>query len=403
MSVSSYAANKQPAYKVLCVDDEQRVLDALRRHLREHFEVLTANSGAQALQILGQHKDLAVVVSDMRMPEMDGATLLRHTRALRPSTVRILLTGQADMAAAIKAINEGQIFRFLTKPCAPEQFLSVMEEAIRQHELIVAERVLLQRTLVGAIKALTDIMTLVSPAVVGRAQRLKRRVSALAIELNLEDRWQVEIAALLSYLGQVSLPDFLTHKLSRGRELDPEESIRVDNATRAANRLIAHVPRLEPVSAILTALSDPIPDEDTSGARQPDPVQVQVLRLAMEAERLEAQGLQNQAIMEALQAAGDYPATLLAAVRTALKIEQGSMERAEIPVNALTLGMVLDEDVKTTRDILIAPRGCEVTLSFIEHIAHFTKQLTKPTIAVLQQAAASDSTDEVPGLAVAAS
>jgi CheY-like chemotaxis protein len=403
MSMSSDAADSMTAYKVLCVDDEQRVLDALRRHLRERFEVLTATGGAQALQIMGQHKDLAVIVSDMRMPEMDGATLLRHTRAVRPSAVRILLTGQADMAAAIKAINEGQIFRFLTKPCAPEQFLSVMDEAIRQHELIVAERVLLQRTLVGAIKALTDIMTLVSPAVVGRAQRLKRRVSALAIEMNLEDRWQVEIAALLSYLGQVSLPDFLTHKLSRGRELDPEESIRVESATRAANRLIAHVPRLEPVSAILTALSEPTADDDLLPARQPDGLHVQVLRLAMEAERLEAQGLRSPAVLEALQASGDYPATLLAAVRTALNVEQGTLERAEIPVAALTIGMVLDEDVKTTRDILIAPRGCEVTLSFIEHIGHFTKQLTKPTIAVLQSAGASDSTDEVPGLAIAVS
>ena len=142
-------------YKILCVDDEPRVLEGLRRHLRERFEVITACGGPEALNFLTTVKDLAVVVSDMRMPEMDGATVLRHTRVLRPSAVRILLTGQADMAAAIKAINEGQIFRFLTKPCAADQFMSVIDEAIRQHELITAERVLLQRTLVGAIKALT--------------------------------------------------------------------------------------------------------------------------------------------------------------------------------------------------------------------------------------------------------
>ena len=378
-------------YKILCVDDEPRVLEGLRRHLRERFVVLTATGGAEALQILGNNKDLAVVVSDMRMPEMDGATLLRHTRAVRPSAVRVLLTGQADMAAAIKAINEGQIFRFLTKPCAPDQFLSVMDEAIRQHELIVAERVLLQRTLVGAIKALTDIMTLVSPAVVGRAQRLKRRVSALVTELNLDDRWQVEVAALLSYLGQVSLPDFLTYKLARGRELDAEESARVNNATRAANRLIAHVPRLEPVSAILASLSEPVLGEAPG---TPDPLHVQVLRLAMEAERLEAQGLQSHAILESLQASGDFPVTLLAALRTALRQEHGTLERVEVPVAALTIGMVLDEDITTTREILIAPRGCEVTLSFVEHIAHFAQQLSKPTVAVLQQVSAGKSADD---------
>ncbi len=378
-------------YKILCVDDEPRVLEALRRHLRERFEVLIATSGAEAIDLLGQHKDVAVVVSDMRMPEMDGATLLRHTRALRPSTVRVLLTGQADMAAAIKAINEGQIFRFLTKPCAPEQFLSVMDEAIRQYELVAAERVLLQRTLVGAIKAMTDIMTLVSPAVVGRAQRLKRRVSALAIELNLDDRWQVEVAALLSHLGHVSLPDFLTHKLSRGRELDAEENARVRDASRAASRLIARVPRLEPVSAVLAALNDTVDESDPLVPSTANPLHVQVLRLAMDAERLEEQGLRSHAVLEALQASEDYPANLLDALRATQKEQRVALERAEIPVAALAVGMVLDEDIRTTRDLLIAPRGCEVTLSFIEHIGHFIPELPRPTIAVMRLAAENDA------------
>lgn len=381
-------------YKILCVDDEPRVLEALRRHLRERFEVLTATSGAEAIDILGKHKDLAVVVSDMRMPEMDGATLLRHTRALRPSTVRILLTGQADMAAAIKAINEGQIFRFLTKPCAPEQFLSVMDEAIRQYELIAAERVLLQRTLVGAIKAMTDIMTLLSPTVVGRAQRLKRRVSALASELHLDDRWQVEVAALLSQLGHVSLPDFLIHKLSRGRELDAEESTRVRNATRAACRLIARVPRLEPVSAVLAALNDPVAEADPLVPSSANPKHVQVLRLAIEVERLEEQGLRGEAVLEALQASGDYPVSLLDALRALQKEQHDALERAEVPVADLAVGMVLDEDVRTTRDLLVAPRGCEVTLSFIEHISHFAQQLPKPTVAVVQRASLPGSAEE---------
>jgi CheY-like chemotaxis protein len=375
-------------YKILCVDDEPRVLEGLRRHLRERFEVITACGGAEALNFLTAVKDIAVVVSDMRMPEMDGATVLRHTRLLRPHAVRILLTGQADMAAAIKAINEGQIFRFLTKPCAAEQFLSVIDEAIRQHELIMAERVVLQRTLVGAIKALTDIMSLVSPAVIGRAQRLKRRVSELATDLEIEDRWQVEVAALLSYLGHVSLPESLTRQLARGEELEARDAARVRSATRAAIRVIAHVPRLEPVSAILTALSE----ADATA----DPMHVQILRLALETERLEAQGLGTQAILESLEASGDFSKQLLDSLRSIQKTQKAVFDRAEIPVAALEIGMVLDEDITTSRDVLIAPRGCEVTLSFIEHIGHFAKHLSKPTIAIFRSAKSLESVrDEV--------
>lgn len=370
-------------YKVLCVDDEPRVLDSLRRHLQDTYEILTAASGAQGLDVLKEHRDVAVVVSDMRMPEMDGATFLRHTRVLRPSSVRVLLTGQADMAAAIKAINEGQIFRFLTKPCAPEQFLSMIGEAIRQYELVAAERLLLQRTLVGAIKALTDIMTLVSPAIVGRAQRLKRRVSALVTELKLEDRWQVETAALLSHLGEVSLPDSLTHKITHGAELDPDEAQRLREATRAANRLINHVPRLEAVSALLSALADPAATVDASITARPDPTHVEVLRLATEAERLETQGLRGLAVLESLEASGDYSPALLSAFRATQSEQGGALSRVEIPVSALEVGMVLDQDVVTGRQVLIAPRGCEVTPSFIEHLRHFAKQLSQAKIAVL--------------------
>jgi len=374
-------------FKILCVDDEPRVLDSLRRHLQDTYEVLTAASGAEGLDALQRHRDVAVVVSDMRMPEMDGATFLRHTRVLRPSS------GQADMAAAIKAINEGQIFRFLTKPCAPDQFLSMIGEAIRQYELVAAERLLLQRTLVGAIKALTDIMTLVSPAIVGRAQRLKRRVSALVTELKLEERWQVETAALLSHLGEVSLPDSLTHKIAHGTELDAEESQRLREATRAANHLIKHVPRLEAVSAILSALAEPGAGPEPAVAARPDPTHVEVLRLAMEAERLETQGLRGLAMFESLEASGDYSPALLSALKATQVEESEGLTRIEIPLAALTVGMVIDQDVVTVRKVLIAPRGCEVTPSFIEHLRHFAKQLTQTKVAVLVSAAAANPGD----------
>ncbi len=262
--------------------------------------------------------------------------------------------------------------------------MSVIEEAIRQHELVAAERLLLQRTLVGTIKALTEIMALVSPAAMGRAQRLKRRVSSLAARLNLEDRWQLEAAALLSYLGHVSLPDSLTYKLYRGRELEPQEQQRLSDATQAADRLIGHVPRLEPVSALLSALH--AGEEDRELREAGDPTQAAVLRMAMEVERLEAQGLRQEAVLESLQASGDYPPDLMQALRDSLAEQQGVFAHAEVPVQALTIGMVLDEDIKTVRDVLIAPRGCEVTASFIEHIRHFLKQLHKPTVAVLLNA-----------------
>src|SRR5437868_1164007 len=140
--------------KILCVDDEPNILAGLALHLERRYEVATATSGAAGLEYLERDGSTAVVLSDMRMPEMDGAAFLSQVRQLRPDSVRLLLTGQTDIAAAIAAINQGQIFRFLSKPCPPDILMDAVKAAVEQHRLVTSERVLLEQTLRGSIKTL---------------------------------------------------------------------------------------------------------------------------------------------------------------------------------------------------------------------------------------------------------
>src|SRR5262245_28844758 len=126
---------------ILCVDDERNVVESMELNLRRQYQVKTALSGTQGLEILRSEKEVAVILSDMRMPEMDGAAFLAKARETSPDAVRILLTGFADVEAAVRAVNDGQIFRFLTKPCAPENLLTALAAGIEQHRLITAERV----------------------------------------------------------------------------------------------------------------------------------------------------------------------------------------------------------------------------------------------------------------------
>ncbi|MDZ7824784.1 MAG: response regulator [Gammaproteobacteria bacterium] len=102
--------------RILFVDDEQRVLAAMRAMFRRDYEVHIANSGAEALEILREHA-IDVVVSDQRMPEMTGVEVLKEARQIAPSAMRILLTGYADLAAIEDAINDSEVFRYLMKPC----------------------------------------------------------------------------------------------------------------------------------------------------------------------------------------------------------------------------------------------------------------------------------------------
>ena len=159
----------------------------------------------------------------MRMPVMSGAAFLNQARRISPNAVRLLLTGYSDVDAAIRAVNDGQLFRFLTKPCPPDELLRACAAALGQHRLLVAEHVLLAQTLRGAIKALTDVLALTNPAAFGRGTRLKTGVGLLAQQIGMSDAWEVEIAALLLQLGAVTLPDATAEKLYSGAALSPEE------------------------------------------------------------------------------------------------------------------------------------------------------------------------------------
>jgi len=144
--------------RVLCVDDEPNVLEGLRRQLCRHFTVATAGGGVAGLEVIERDGPFAVVVSDMRMPGMDGAAFLNRVRERVPDTVRVLLTGRADLDAAVAAVNKGNIFRFLMKPCPSEVLIATLEASAAQYRLVTAERALLEQVLQGSIKALTCIV-----------------------------------------------------------------------------------------------------------------------------------------------------------------------------------------------------------------------------------------------------
>ena len=159
---------------MVCVDDEARIVEGLVLHLRKDYEVHTALSGDEALKVLKKIGGAAVVVSDMRMPGMDGASLLHRVMSPYPDATRILLTGDPGRDAAVAAVNKAQIFRFLTKPCPPDQLKAAVEAGVMQHRLVNAERSILKETLIGCIKALTDVLAITNPVAFGRANRVKR-------------------------------------------------------------------------------------------------------------------------------------------------------------------------------------------------------------------------------------
>jgi len=193
------------AEKILLVDDDSNILDGYRRSLSREFLMETALGGQPALAMAAENGPYAVVVSDMRMPGMDGIQLLSKIRALSPDTIRVMLTGNADMETAVNAINEGSIFRFLNKPCSKEAMAKTLTAALVQYRLVTAEKQLLEQTLSGSLQVLTEVLSLVNPAAFSRAERARRYIHHIVTVMKLGNPWQYEVAAMLSQLGCVTL------------------------------------------------------------------------------------------------------------------------------------------------------------------------------------------------------
>jgi response regulator RpfG family c-di-GMP phosphodiesterase len=362
---------------ILLVDDEVAILDGLRRQLRKRFTVHTANSGAEALELL-ESESVAVVVSDMRMPQMDGATFLSRVRSLHPNVVRILLTGQADTQAAITAVNEGQIYRFLTKPCPPEVLVEEIGSAVELNRLVTAEKELLGTTLRRTVEALMATLSLAQPAAFGRAVRVTRTVTDLAEALQVEEPWDLEVTAMLSHLGAVTLPPNVLAKLDSGRPLTEEEAEMAGRVPEISRDLVATIPRLEGVAEAIGCQRARF-DGTGSAPRMPSgddlPLAARILRVAVDFDAGMSQRPSAQATISVLRAdPGAYDPRVLEALVSCHAASEAPAPPQDVDVLHLEPGMVVFDDVLTSEGVLLISRGTVVTDALTLRLENYARQ-----------------------------
>jgi len=365
--------------KVLFVDDEARVLHGLRRNFSRVFDLELAPGGAEGLELVREKGPFDVVVSDLRMPRMDGIQFLVRVREIHPDTSRILLTGNANVESAIAAVNEGHLFRFLKKPCPRDELQTAIEAGVEQHRLLENQRVLLEETLHGSVKMLTQVLGLANPTAFGRASRAKPLCGDLAGHLGQPARWVMETAAMLSQIGCIAIDDELVSKLDRLEGLSPDEMRMVKRLPELAANLVHPIPRLEEVEAILRYQGKHFdgngpPDDDVSGNRIP--LGARILKAALDFDALLSQEIPEETAIETLRARqGWYDPEVVGALH-ALQGGEGDCEVVrEVNVAGLELGMVFVDDVTALDERLLVSRGQEVTESVRERVRNFADNL----------------------------
>lgn len=339
--------------KILFVDDDHRVLEMLRRNLSHRFEVVIQSDPVQALPLMRQ-EHFAVVVADLRMPAMDGFAFLAKVEEVSPLTVKIMLTGHADMESAIAGVNEGHLFRFLTKPCAQETLVKSLDAALEQYRLVTAEKELLRGTLQGCIKVLTEILGQVNPEAFGRSERIKRHVKNMVTRLKVKAPWKYELAAMLSQIGCIFIPEDIVSKNRCSSGLTPEESQIYNMHPTVGAKLLSCIPRLEDVREIIRHQEDSLADvpDQPRGAR--------ILKICLDFDNLEGcLGSKLDAIGKMKQAEGVYDIHMLDIFERYVLADTGVRPK-DIRLVELKEGMILGEDLMSEAGAMLLAKGLEV-------------------------------------------
>jgi response regulator RpfG family c-di-GMP phosphodiesterase len=369
------------AEKILFVDDEENILLAFKRQLRKRFDIETTNSGRDAIYLI-QNETFSVIVSDLRMPVMDGIQFLTHAKEISPDSVRLLLTGHADLNTAINAINQGDIFRFLTKPCSSEILSDSLEAALEQYRLITAERDLLEKTLSKTVELMTDMLGLSNPFAYGRAIRLKRIVKEISANMHLHNAWQFELAAMLSHIGCVALPENLLEKVYSGKPLKKNEASMYNSHPIIGHRLLMNIPRLEFIAEMVRDQQRDFSastDKPYSHHTQDIELGAQILKVATDYDKLTHYGISHdKTVLNLLRKTRIYDSEIVEALGEK-EIFDDNMEIKSVDVRSAKQGMILNEDVYSKDGQILMSMGMQLSNATLE-----TLKLTSNTIGVVE-------------------
>lgn len=375
--------------KVLFVDDNASVLAAFRRNMRKRFDMLVADSGAAAIELLESEKEVGVIVTDMKMPGMNGIEFLEQSIEMVPGAVRIMLTGNADQETAIEAVNRGHVYRFLNKPCSVEELIEAVEDAKHQFDLQEVESNRLEETVAGCVKLLTDVLGMVAPFALGRGQRIKASLGPFLEALKMKSPWQFEVSALLSSIGYTSLPTELVAKLESGEELSGRESAVVRSVPIIGYNLVSTIPKLKQIARIIKYQrkhydGTGLPKDEYKG--QAIPLGSRLLRVFEDRMTLEQEGVSGAAAFEKMRERGGvydpqllelcfkyYPDYLSTSISKDKPVQTFDLE-------SLEPGCVIVSDVCTVDGLLLVEAGNWLTAATIQRIRNYAAlgQVTGP-------------------------
>lgn len=368
-------------HKVLLVDDDVSLLNSFRRHLGRQFSIDIAQSGEEGLVVLKDKGPFAVIISDYRMPGMTGLEFLEKVKEVEADTVRILLTGHAELDVVINAVNKGNIFRMLTKPCPKEIMLKALEDGIKTYDLIQAEKELLEKTLKGSVKMLCELLAMMKPEVFGRISRAIPFVRRLSVLTGDPSPWMTETAAMLSLVGYIMLPEKLIRRAELGRSLSAEEYDQFGEHPIITAKLLNNIPRMKEIALIVAYQEkhfdgNGLPRDNIRGGSIP--LGARIIRIALDFEQALKESNNAKEAGNKLRARnGWYDPEIIKHLDQLYHETKVGGRVLKVTVEKLSEGFILADDVYIQRDsapICVLSKGQDLSQMTILYLEKYKSQ-----------------------------
>ncbi len=361
--------------KVLLLDDDVNILRSYQRVMHKKYELVTFESAREAIAAFKTDGPFAVVISDYRMPEMDGVEFLSAVRKISPDSIRIMLSGQAEKDVAIEAVNQGNIFRFLNKPCPVDLFLFHVKAAVEQYELLMAERELLDNTLKGSIRVLIDILSIVSPLAFKQASRLPVMARKVATRMKVERLWEMELAAMLSQIGCVTIPVQILEKREKGIPLNEWEYKMFSYHPQTGKNLLAKIPRLDNIAEAIGVQLKRY-DEEKSDPAHGKHISLlgRILKAVLDLDSILQTGKTRKEALDIMR--GNYewydPQVFAALEAELMDVEEGYIVKT-VWLHDITPGMVTAEAIRDVKGVDLIPAYTEISELLHMRLMNFAK------------------------------
>lgn len=375
--------------RVLFVDDDPMLLSSMERCLGDDFDLSTALSGPDALRAIEHNPMFGVIISDMRMPVMDGVEFLQRAGSLSPHSVLMMLTGNQDVQTAARAVNEGRVANFINKPCDPRDIAAAIRAGLNRFDLEESERELLSKTLSGAVEIMTDVMETLQPKLIGRAAHADELVEQLRARLNIAPQWEYKLASKLSLVGYALAPE--------APSFSPPESTGAVGEITA--RMIDRIPRLSRVAQIVQATSSSdgwIENTEATEDQAIVSVGAALLRLAQLIEGYSYDGVDAQEAHDKIQSL--MPRLSADARAHAMDLYPGdfSTQGVEVPIECLLPGMILQEDLARPDGVALISEGRRLTQNHIDKLQSDERVCIEGGSALITSESYNDTSEEAP-------